>query len=260
MNLKLIVLSRAPRLLVGTFFCWLLTLWPAAGIVGGAPSADAALAKSVVLVVSAEGACSGVAIASDLVLTAAHCIRSRGAYVVSALWESSPRTAWALQVVPHRSYSVMPRIDAEPQIGQDLALLKLALEINPSPAVLSAKDAARLAEQFVVVGFGRTASGVGQQTREPHSATLVLQSGIPNAQRLVLADPATYGKTPGLGACYGDSGAPVFEGSSGKLALIGIVISGSGPCGSTTEALVLEPLMQWIVDTAAIMGSKIVQL
>jgi hypothetical protein len=258
MKLGHVVLSQTPPLLVGALVCWLFALRPAAGIVGDAATADPAVAGPVVLVVSPEGACSGVAVAPDLVLTAAHCVRSRRAYAVSAPWEPSPRRAWALQVVLHRSYSAKPQIGAEPQIGEDLALLKLSLEINPSPAVLSAKDAIWNSNRFVVVGFGRTASGDDRPNREPHSATLVLLSGIPNARRLVLADPATYGKGLGLGACYGDSGGPVFEDSSGRLGLIGIVTSGH--CGSITQALVLEPHVQWIVDTATIMGSAVVQL
>jgi hypothetical protein len=44
-------------------------------MVGGAPPADPAIARHVVLLVGSRGnSCSGVAIARDLVLTAAHCV------------------------------------------------------------------------------------------------------------------------------------------------------------------------------------------
>ena len=47
---------------------------PAAAMVGGAPPAPPAIARHVVLIVGSGGTfCTGVAIARDLVLTAAHC-------------------------------------------------------------------------------------------------------------------------------------------------------------------------------------------
>jgi hypothetical protein len=225
---------------------WVLVPAPATGNVGGAAAADPAQARAVVMVASADGGCSGVAIAPDLVLTAAHCVRSGPTGVISVPGEAQSKKAWALEVFRHRNYGEVP------QIGADLALLKLAVEITPSPAVLSAKDAVQIADHFVIIGFGRTDLSVSGPAGAPRSATLVLQSGIPNTRRLILADPATYGKTSGLGACNGDSGGPVFEGTSGRLALIGIMTSGK--CGLSTVALVLEPYLQWIFDTASDRG------
>ncbi|HEX4556286.1 MAG TPA: S1 family peptidase, partial [Xanthobacteraceae bacterium] len=47
---------------------------PAAAMVGGAPPADPAAARHVVLIVGSRGTCCpGVALTRDLVLTAAHC-------------------------------------------------------------------------------------------------------------------------------------------------------------------------------------------
>ncbi len=258
LGLGRIIPLRLPLLLIGGFISCVSALAPASGIVGGAPVADPATSGAVVLVASPSGACSGVAIAPDLVLTAAHCIGSGRPYAISAPGEPTTKKAWALQIFRHRTYSAAPRIDAEPRIGADLALLKLAADISPAPVVLSAKDAVQIADRFVIIGFGRIDSGGGGPVMMPRSATLVLQSGLSDGRTLVLADPATYGKSPGLGSCYGDSGGPVFEGTSGKLALIGIVTSGK--CGLSTIALVLEPYIQWIFDTATIVGSTVVQL
>jgi len=67
------------RALVG--FAWLaLATGPAAAIVGGAPFADPAIARYVVLIVGAHHLCTGVAIGLDLVLTAAHCVPNSGKY------------------------------------------------------------------------------------------------------------------------------------------------------------------------------------
>src|SRR5262249_56423365 len=53
---------------------------PAAAIVGGAPFADLAVARHVVLIVGERNLCTGVAIAADLALTAAHCGLSYSTY------------------------------------------------------------------------------------------------------------------------------------------------------------------------------------
>ncbi|MET0537314.1 MAG: trypsin-like serine protease, partial [Xanthobacteraceae bacterium] len=53
---------------------------PAAAMVGGARPADRTVARHVVLVMGEHSLCSGVAIASDLVLTAAHCVLQNGKY------------------------------------------------------------------------------------------------------------------------------------------------------------------------------------
>src|SRR5262245_58198407 len=57
-----------------------LAVAPASAMVGGAPLADQSLARHVVLIVGGQSLCSGVAIAPDLVLTAAHCVSGNGRY------------------------------------------------------------------------------------------------------------------------------------------------------------------------------------
>src|SRR5262249_10930172 len=60
--------------------CLVVAGTPASAIVGGARFAEEAIARHVVLIVGAQHLCSGVAIAPDLVLTAAHCVPSTGKY------------------------------------------------------------------------------------------------------------------------------------------------------------------------------------
>ena len=72
---------RAPTALV----CLALTAAPAAAIVGGGPAADPAVAPHVVMISGTAGVCSGVAVAPDLVLTAAHCVAKNGNYKLAAL-------------------------------------------------------------------------------------------------------------------------------------------------------------------------------
>ena len=73
-----------------------------------------------------------------------------------------------------------------------------------------------------------------------------------------LVDPKTGGTSPGIGACTGDSGAPVFAGT----ALIGVVSWSTGPnisagCGGMTGVTPIALYRGWIVDTARRLGSPL---
>src|SRR5688572_20253147 len=103
-----------------TALTWLLVmLAPAAAIVGGAPPADESVARHVVMVSGSAGVCSGVAIAPDLVLTAAHCTVRSGNFKLAAP-DGKRLTARNVAVaVAHPQFA--PREDAP-----DVALVKLA--------------------------------------------------------------------------------------------------------------------------------------
>ena len=64
---------------------------PAAAMVGGALPADQTIARHVVLIVGGAMLCTGVAIAPDLVLTAAHCVLSNGKYRLVSFEGRRPR-------------------------------------------------------------------------------------------------------------------------------------------------------------------------
>jgi secreted trypsin-like serine protease len=80
----------------------------------------------------------------------------------------------------------------------------------------------------------------------------------PGNLQIRLADPSTGGEAPGIGACTGDSGAPVFEGT----ALTGVVSWSTGPnmtagCGGLTGVTPISLYRGWIVDTAGKLGSPL---
>src|SRR5262249_5441308 len=79
--------------------------------------------------------------------------------------------------------------------------------------------------------------------------------GQPGALQIRLVDPATMDQRAGLGACTGDSGAPVFRDGNGQLLVAGIVSWSTGPklsdgCGGLTGVTPLVCCRQWIVDQA----------
>jgi len=88
----------------------------------------------------------------------------------------------------------------------------------------------------------------------------LVSTGRPGSLQLRLTDPLTRNERSGLGACTGDSGAPVFEAAA--LAMIGMVSWSTGPnnsggCGGLTGVTPLAAYRAWIVETARTMGSTL---
>ncbi|HEY7247654.1 MAG TPA: trypsin-like serine protease [Xanthobacteraceae bacterium] len=229
---------------------------PARAVVGGAPLANQAIARHVVLIIGAHSLCSGVAIASDLVLTAAHCVLANGKYRLVTFEGRQASVREVARVVPHPQFSL--------QTGelQDLALVKLAPSPPPnlSPAALSDRRApASFGDRFIVAGFGVASRGQTKSAGTLRMAILVA-ADRPSSQQLTLVDPKKLGESPGLGVCNGDSGGPVFD--ARDLTLVGI-ISWSGPrngepaCGFLSGIIPLERYRHWIADTADSLGSPI---
>jgi hypothetical protein len=251
-----------PYRIVAALACVLMLVAPAGAIVGGAEPASEALARHVVMVVGARGsACTGTAIARDLVLTAAHCLMPGARHTVVA-----PDAARRPRMIRVESFERHPDFDLETALAHretaDVALVKLAepLPARVSPATLGAREFFLIGDRFVVAGFGidifRGAGSFGTL----RAATLMTMQH-PSSLQLRLADPATRGERAGLGVCSGDSGGPVFEDSGGRLTLVAVVSWSTGPndagCGGLTGVTPLGLVREWIRDTAAKLGSPL---
>src|SRR6266404_8407135 len=98
-----------------------------------------------------------------------------------------------------------------------------------------------------------------QAARSPPATTVraatLVATGQPGTLQIRLADPATKGERAGLGACTGDSGAPVYRDVGGALAVIGVVSWSTGPalsegCGGLTGVTPLTRYRAWLVEQA----------
>jgi secreted trypsin-like serine protease len=245
--------------------CMLVVGAPAAALVGGAIPADHSVARHVVLVLGPRGngrmACTGTAIARDLVLTAAHCLAGASATVVERDDGRRPRLVRVAVAERHPSFD----LDTAVARGEtaDLALLKLAEPLSSQrlPAVLGERTIVLIGERFTVAGYGVTIDGGDSRLGPLRTATLMAVRA-PSQRHFQLADPVTRGETAGLGACSGDSGGPVFEDAGGRLIIMGVVswatsARGGGGCGGLTGATPLAPFREWITETARKMGSKL---
>jgi trypsin len=243
--------------------CLLALSVSAAAMVGGAAPASDDIAKHVVLIVGSRGnSCTGVAVARDLVLTVAHCVLPGADYkLVDYDAARRPVLKDATAIVRHPQFALNAMLAH--RATADVALIKLAepLPTGIAPAVLGTRVPTMADEPFIVAGFGVGVRGDGRTAGTIRAAQLVA-TGRPGSLQLRLVDPVTRNERPGLGACTGDSGAPVFEETGGRLVVVGVVSWSTGAknaagCGGLTGVTPLARYRDWIVDTARQLGSPL---
>jgi secreted trypsin-like serine protease len=241
--------------LVAVFFrlTCLLHCSSAFAITGDAPLASGFAARPIVMIVDArDDLCTGAALARDLVLTAAHCVVRKSDYRV--------KTFQTGQSITVRSIALHPGFNlasyAASRATADVALLKLAVPLSDQvvPATLAPARRIAVGEQLTIAGFGVTVAGTPRGLGVPRMATLSV-TGAPSSLQVRLFDIATRDERIGLGACTGDSGAPVFEEQQAGPAIIGVVSWSTGPngsagCGGLTGVTPLTLYRDWIVQTA----------
>lgn len=250
--------------LMSLFVATALAASPARAMVGHAPPADPALARHVVLLIGSHGtSCTGALIAQDLVLTAAHCALPGSDYrLVEFDAAHKPLLRIVARVERH------PQFDLKTMLAHrataDVALMKLAAPLDgafvPVPLAAPERPVAP-GDRLVVAGNGVAVRGDGRTGGTVRSAELIA-TGQPGSLQIRLVDPLGKGELPGLGACTGDSGAPAFLVENGAAGVIGLVSWSTGPklsdgCGGMTGITPLARYKDWIVTTAATLGSRL---
>jgi secreted trypsin-like serine protease len=241
-----------------------LLLRPAAAMVGDSEVADASLGRQIVLIVGSNGSyCSGVVLAPQLLLTAAHCVAPGADYkLVEYDAAHRPQLKDIARVVRHPQFS--PSTFAAHRATADVALLALAapLAATHTPVALGTpRDKVQPGNAFIVAGYGVTRAGDPRSGGTLRRASLVA-TGRPGNLQIRLVDSRSNGARAGAGACTGDSGAPVFQQAGGSLVMIGLVSWSTGPglaagCGGLTGVTPLELYRGWIATTAKRLGTAV---
>jgi hypothetical protein len=234
----------------------LLLSVPAYAIVGGGVPSTEGIGRSVVTIVGSRGNfCTGALIAPKLVLTVAHCVQPGATYkIVEYGADRQPQ----LQDV--RAVAIHPLFNMEAMMAHrataDVALLQLeAPPQGKSAAVLGVPQLPIVrGSRFTIAGIGVTIRGEGSSGGTIRVAGLVA-TGQPGTLQIRLVDPVGQGTRDGLGACTGDSGAPVFEDHQSGAAIVGVVSWSTGPngsagCGGLTGVTPLTLYRDWILQTA----------
>jgi secreted trypsin-like serine protease len=230
----------------------------ASAMVGGAPLAPAEIARHIVLIVGSRGnSCTGVAIAPDIVLTGAHCVLPGFEYKwVDFDAAGAPTLHDIATIARHPEFNHKTYLNS--RVTADIALIKLARPLPPkfAPATLApdGKPPA-IGDRLLVVGYGVTVPDDGRTGGKIRTALLTV-TGRPGTLQVRLVDPATNNARPGLGACEGDSGAPVFDVTSAVPLIVGVVSWATAPrsqdgCGGLTGVTPLVRYRAWIIETAA---------
>ena len=227
-------------------------------MVGDAQLASDDLARAVVGIVGPKHSfCTATAIASNLVLTAGHCLQPGSNYKVQYKGTNGLRKSF--DVVDWERPPQFIMRPSEPIA--DLALLRVAdpLPTDIGVAVLGLQQLSVWpGDRFTVIGGGVALKGL-HETGFNRVANFVATGPYTNLQ-IRLIDPS--GKRITVGACAGDSGSPVFQTQPDGTKVIGVVSWAAGPnktkgCGGITGVTPLSPYRQWIEETASKLGGAL---
>lgn len=222
-----------------------LALGPARAVVGGTPETGPLASATLMILSSNGGACSGVVLAEDAVLTAAHCVA--GAAEHRAHWRDAsgaPILAAIAEIAVHPGYDA-GAIEARRR-SIDLALVRLAA---PLPAGFRAAalvaTSASAGEAIDLYGYGVAQEGDAGR----------LTGGTLRRARLSVVEP--YGPSSILiwlagraaGACHGDSGGPIVRAGAVFAVTSWTRGSNGAACGDLSQGVLVGPQRAFIDAT-----------
>jgi len=216
-------------------------------VIGGQP-VEPGEWPDAVAVLSRDAACTGTLITPDIVLTAGHCIDDDPVVALVGTVDFGRPGGEAIRIRAAVAYP-------DWEHGYDVGIVVLDHPAAAPSRAVAAPCTAReeLVEGALVhlVGFGLTTrSGTGGNTR-------LHEARIPVVDALCSDDPACNpvvapgGEfTAGAGACFGDSGGPVYLDTPEGPALIGVVSRGESltdrPCGNGGVYVRADRIVSWI--------------
>jgi hypothetical protein len=226
------IIARGLALLLS----WLLGCAPSLALTGADPD-GVTLQRYTVVVAGTKGRCTGVVLAQDVVLTAAHCLQAGRLRVYFSF---SPAVLGEVKAsVPHPAYN------AAQQGSPDLAILKLARPLPDrfTPVFLDPRLPGD-GTDLVVAGYGKNAD---------NDAKVVLRTVLQHiSARYSTYLTLTAVDDSAAGAAPGDSGGPVFS-YRGMYALVAIMV---GHARQSTIAIAIAPNYAWIRETMAKLGGS----
>jgi len=228
-----------------------LTTGAAFALGGSAATPDRALSRNLVMVLSSQGAkkgaCTGTVVASDIVLTAAHCVAGDKQLAIAYAEEGSHTLQRVIAKAVHPGYS------GKSSVSIDLALVRIEghLPTRFEPVTMDSGQGTH------AVGASQRIAGFGLARERDEASAGVLRSAdvvvlprlFPRYLRLSTTPDADLGD---IAICTGDSGGPVLETGFGAEPLVVGVVYGrekfgnAASCGTIGQAVRLAPQRAWI--------------
>jgi len=218
-----------------------------AGALVGADLADRTIQRYTIAVGSPKGRCTGVVLAQDIVLTAAHCIVPGEKF-----WVGDSIGGGSQSLAPSRlsavdeivSHPLWSRKDAG---SPDLAILKLATPLPDRfiPATLGARHLAE-GDSLIAAGYGKAAA---DEIKPPLVLRMVLLRVTQAFRGWAILTSVSEDRA---GGAPGDSGGPLFA-YRGMHTLVGLIVSVSD---KRTRAVALAAHYGWIKETQEKLGAR----
>ncbi|MGH3714974.1 MAG: S1 family peptidase [Micromonosporaceae bacterium] len=204
-------------------------------IVGGEPASQT-YSFMVSLQPNGRHGCGGSLIASQWVVTAAHCVSSSTGWQVrigTTTWNSGGTLATVSQSTRHPNYS-------SSSVGYDIALLKLSSPVSQTPIPLGQTN---YNGDSRLLGWGQTCPTYGCSSTPPSTLQQIDVQAAPdstcsNQQNSGFAPATEICIVPNSGqsACWGDSGGPAIVSSGGSWLLIGATSRGLRSTNRCTDS------------------------
>jgi secreted trypsin-like serine protease len=235
--------------------------------------------SSTVLVLFAGGThsaavCTGTLIASDIVLTAAHCTPSkeRGSALIgfgNNIEESFGKAKYPpVAVIDAKTDPLYDESDLGKNSVHDIALLKLSAGVPESFKIRNLPEknfVVASSDELEMIGFGRTSEDQADAGILHHTsiaASQITSTIYDGETKMDYALPGNIAVLqPTNGVCNGDSGSPLFvKSADGKVTLIGVT-SKSGNiqndamrCHGYSLFVDVRSQLKWI--TATVVGFR----
>lgn len=227
-----------------------------AALVGPSKAGDR-FAPHVVMVLkssrAAAGFCTGVVIARDVVLTAAHCVTAAANLRVLAGQGQPVELLEVAAVATHPEFRPNAPRTRERSIDLALIRMKAALPSRSTPVGLDLQPSVSIGARFTIAGFGIAVEGDERSAGKLREGELVTRAPL-SSILLWAEDP----ERKGFGACTGDSGGPIFSAGGSRVVAITAWSTGNGKktCGALTQATLIGPQARWIESVLASWGAR----
>lgn len=199
---------------------------------------------------NAYAMCTGTLISSNLVLTAAHCLRGMS--------KDSIRVAFSINVIDKLDPETMIELadfEIHPKYGtnrlNDVALIALA-KAAPAPykpvSIISDDYQLTVGMPMLLAGYGVIDDSTGKDTEALRKVTVPMAK-ILDADAILVTD-----QTKATGACNGDSGGPAYLEKDGVLYVYGITRGpheGAPDCHHFGEYTYASKFETFILESAA---------